>query len=410
MCTGGDIKATERSLRIRYAIRDVVLQAEKLEKAGHNVLKLNIGDPLAYDFKTPEHVKRGVYKAMEEGKNGYTPSKGVLELREEIVKKEKKSGVQLEPEDVIVTTGVTEALLLIFGATLDSGDEILVPGPTYPPYITYSRFFGGNPVSYRTVEERGWEPDLEDIKNKITSKTKCIAIINPNNPTGALYSKETVKAILRLVEEHNQENENKIFVLSDEIYDKLVFEGEKAPSTASLNPHVPVIILNGISKIYLAPGWRLGYLAFRDVDGILSQIREGVENIARSRLCASSIAQYGYLEALRGEDEFLKDVIAKLKKRRDLCYNEINSIEGLSTTLPKGAFYMFPKIHVTEHDEKFVLDVLDKVHVLFVHGSGFCERYGKGHFRLVFLPPLPVLEEGLKRLRKYMHEINKSKD
>ena len=398
------IKATRRCLDIRYAIRDVVLEADKVTKQGHKVLKLNIGDPLAYDFQTPEHIIQAASKAMNDRKNGYTPSKGIPELREEIVRAEKKNGVTMDAEDIIVTTGVTEALMMIFGACLEPGDEILVPGPTYPPYITYSKFYGGAPVSYRTMEERGWDPDIEDIKNKISPRTKCLAIINPNNPTGGLYPEETLRKILKVVEEHNETQPNKIFVISDEIYNKMVFDGKTAVATASLNRNVPVIILNGISKIYLAPGWRLGYLAFRDHDGLLSQVRTGIENLGRSRLCASSVAQYGYLEALRQEPNFLTDVMKTLKERRDFCYEKINATPGLSTSLPEGAFYMFPRIHVTDDDYAFVIDVLKKIHVLFVHGSGFCKQYGKGHFRLVFLPQMEVLEPAFGKLEKYMKE------
>ena len=397
------IPATKRTLDIRNAIRDVVVEADKVAKQGHKVLKLNIGDPLAYDFQTPDHIITAANIAMRERRNGYTPAKGILELREEIVRAEKKNGTIIDAEDVIVTTGVTEALMMIFGACFDPGDEILVPGPTYPPYITYTKFYGGVPVSYRTIEERGWEPDIEDIRSKITPRTKCLALINPNNPTGGLYSEETLRKILTVVEEHNQTKKNKIFVLSDEIYNKLVFDGKRAVAIASLNRNVPVIALNGISKIYLAPGWRLGYMAFRDAGGLLSQLKTGIENLTRSRLCASSVAQYGYLEALRQEPKFLVGTLEILKERRDFCYKRINEIPGLSSSCPEGAFYMFPKLHVTDDDYGFVMDVLKTIHVLFVHGSGFCTEYGKGHFRLVFLPPVEeVLGPAFHKLEKYM--------
>lgn len=398
------VKATARSLDIRYAIRDVVLESNKVEAQGHKVLKLNIGDPLVYDFKTPDHIVKAACEATIAQENGYTPSKGILPLREAIVKAEKAGGVDIDAEDIIVTTGVTEALMMIFGAALGPRDEILVPGPTYPPYITYSKFYGATPVSYRSIEEQGWEPDIEDIKAKLGPNTKCIAIINPNNPTGGLYSEETLRRILKLVEEHNATMPNKIFVLSDEIYNKLVYDGKRAVSTASLNRKVPVIILNGISKIYLAPGWRLGYLAVRDAYGLLEEVKTGIENLARARLCASSVAQFGYLEALEQEPHFLSQVMKELTDRRNFCCEEINTMDGLSVTKPEGAFYMFPKIHVTDDDYAFVMDVLKNVHILFVHGSGFCQQYGKGHFRLVFLPSVDEMRPAFKKFRAFMKE------
>ncbi len=402
MSPSKSISATKRSLDIKYAIRDVVLEANKVEAQGNKVLKLNIGDPIVYDFKTPDFIVEAACQAMREGHNGYTPSSGIPELLEEIVRRERENGTRITEDDIIVTTGVTEALMLIFGASLGPGDEILVPGPTYPPYITYSKFYGATPVSYNCQEEQGWTLDLEDIRSKIGPKTKCIAIINPNNPTGALYPAKILQKLLKMVEAHNEKQPNKIFVISDEIYNKIVYDGKKAISTASVNRKVPIIVLNGISKIYLAPGWRLGYLAFRDPDGLLDEVREGIGNLARSRLCAPSVAQYAYLEALRREPEFLGPVMEKLTERRNFCYEKINEIPGLSTAKPEGAFYMFPKIHVTDDDKNFVKKVLRQNHVLFVHGSGFCTSYGRGHFRLVFLPPMNVLKPALEGLEKFM--------
>jgi len=389
------MKAAQRALEIRYAIRDVVLPARELEKQGIEVIKMNIGDPVAYDFDVPEEIKTACAEAIMEGYNGYTASEGIPALRDAIVEKEKKDGVAVAPSDIVVTTGVTEALQILFAAALEGGDEILVPGPTYPPYITYARMLGANPVSYRTVEEEGWQPDVNDLRQKITRKTKAIAVINPNNPTGALYGKKVLKEIASLAHEHD------LFIISDEIYDGMVYE-EKAVSIAALDPDVPVVILNGISKIYLAPGWRIGYMAFRDSpDGRLSEIKTAVLNQARARLCANSICQYGYLKALVGDQGHIRDTTARLRLRRDFAHERINEIQGLRSIRPGGAFYMFPRIEFPVDDRQFVLDVLHNCHILFVHGSGFCPRYGKGHFRLVFLPPVEVMETAFDRLEKY---------
>ena len=239
------ILATPRSLDIKYAIRDVVLESNKLEAKGEKVLKLNIGDPNQFDFVTPPKVRQAVVDAMDQGHNYYSPSEGILPLREEIVKKHASQNVDgITAGDVTVTTGVTEALQLIFGASLDTGDELLVPGPTYPPYITYSKFQGATPVSYRTVEEDGWQPDMDDLRSKMTERTKAIALISPNNPTGALYDRSRLKEILDLVAERPG-----MFVISDEIYDEMVYEQDFV-SPAAVARDVPMILLNGVSKVF----------------------------------------------------------------------------------------------------------------------------------------------------------------
>ncbi len=390
------IPASVRSKRIEYAIRDVVVPARELEKKGIEVLKLNIGDPIKYDFETPEHIRRAAAEAVMNSRSEYSPSEGLPELREAIVEKEREYGVDITTDDIVVTTGVTEALMLIFAAALNPGEEILVPGPTYPPYITYPAFYDGIPKTYRTVEEDGWQPDIDDIRRKITPKTKAIAVINPNNPTGAYYGEKVIREIADLAAEHN------LFVISDEIYDKMLYDDEFV-SPAKIAEDVPMIILNGISKVYLAPGWRIGYLAIRDVDGKLEDIRDGIMRQARARLCANTPLQLGYLAALKGPQDHIRATMEKLRRRRDYVVKRVSEIDGLSVVPPKGAFYMFIKIEGVEDDKKFVLDLLMKKHVLTVHGSGFCPVYGKGHFRIVNLPPVDYLEEAFNRIEDFMN-------
>ncbi len=389
------LPASIRSKRIEYAIRDVVVPAKELEKKGIEVLKLNIGDPIKYDFKTPEHIREAAAKAIMDSRSEYSPSEGLPELREAIVEEERKLNVDIDVEDVVVTTGVTEALMLIFAAALDPGEEILVPGPTYPPYITYPIFYDGMAISYRTVEENGWQPDAEDIRKKISKKTKAIAIINPNNPTGAYYDEKTVKEITDIAAEHD------IFVISDEIYNKMLYDHDFV-APAKIAKDVPMIILNGISKVYLAPGWRIGYLAIRDVDGKLEDIRDGIMRQARARLCANTPLQLGYLAALKGPQDHIRQTMEKLRERRDYVTKRVEEIEGMSVVPPKGAFYMFIKVERCKDDKKFVLDLLRKKHVLTVHGSGFCPIYGKGHFRIVNLPPVDYLERAFDRIEEFM--------
>lgn len=338
-------------------------------------------------------------KALREGHNYYSDSEGVLELRKAIVEREKrKNKVDITVDDVFVTAAVTEALQLLFGALFDGGEEILIPGPSYPPYVSLVKFYGGKPVAYRTIEEEGWQPDIDDIRKKVSEKTRAIVVINPNNPTGALYDAKVLKQIIDIAGEYD------IPVISDEIYDMIVYEGEHV-SPGSLTKDVPVIVVNGFSKVYFATGWRLGYMYFVDPLNKLSEIKEAIGKLTRVRLCPSTPAQYAAIAGLRGPMDYLKEYLAELRKRRDFIYKRLNEIPGISTQKPKGAFYIFPRIErgPWKSDKDFVLDVLNTIHVLFVHGSGFGEG-GEMHFRAVFLPPIEVLEEAMNRLEKFMKQ------
>ncbi len=393
-------RVTQRVSTIEYAIRDVIEFAKRLECKGKKITYLNIGDPVKFDFDTPEHIKEALFEAVRAGENWYGPSEGLPELREAICKKEKRvNNIDISPESVIVTTGVSEGIFMLMAAIIDKGDEILVPGPTYPPYSSYARFFEGRPISYKTVEKEGWCPDVEDIRSKISKKTKGIVIINPNNPCGALYDEKTVKKIVDLAAENN------LLVLSDEIYDRIVYE-EKFVSTAYIAKDFPVIGLNGFSKAYLATGWRLGYFYFHDPKGRLENLRESVKKESRIRLCTNTPVQRAGVAALNGPQRHIMKMVEKLRERRDYALKRINEIEDISCTKPRGAFYVFPRIHGIgqrwKTDLEFVLDVLERTGVLFVHGSGFCDTYGVSHFRGVFLPSVSVLENAFDMLERFM--------
>jgi len=394
------VRTTKRVQTLEYAIRDVIEYAKELEKKGKEIIYLNIGDPGKFDFDTPEHVKQALFQAVEEGFNQYSSSEGILDLKEAICEKEKSlNHIDILPENVIVSAGVSEAIQMIMGALVEDEGQILVPGPTYPPYTSYAKFFGGNPISYMTSEESKWQPDLDDIRFKITDKTRAIVIINPNNPCGVLYDEKKVKAIADLAGEYD------IPLISDEIYDQITYE-KKFVSTSYVAKDVPVIGLNGFSKTYLMTGWRLGYVYFHEQDEKLKELQECVKKEARIRLSTNTPVQKAAVEALRGPQDHIVSMVRKLRERRDYSYKRLEEINGINCVKPEGAFYFFPRVDEIgsrwKNDIEFVRDLLEKTGVLLVHGSGFGETHGSGHFRGVFLPPIEVLEEVFNRLEHFM--------
>ena len=398
-------KPSKRTETIEYAIRDIIGFAKNLEKKGKKILYLNIGDPVKYDFDTPQFIKQALCDAVNAGANWYAASEGQQELKEAICEKEKKvNNVDIRPEDVVVTAGVSEGIQMLTAAIVEKGDEILIPGPTYPPYISYTRFFEGKPISYRTLEDECWQPDLDDIRKKISKSTRAIVIINPNNPTGALYDEKTVKEMLSIAAEHE------LLVLSDEIYDRIVYE-KSFVSTSHIAKDYPVVGLNGFSKAYLMTGWRLGYVYFHDPSGQLKELKECVEKETRIRLSANTPVQKAGAVALRGPQDHIKEMVNQLRQRRDYILKRLNKIEGISCTKPEGAFYVFPKIERIgsrwKNDMEFVLDVLNNTGVLFVPGSGFGEAYGSWHVRAVFCASMETLEKALDSLEEFMKKMTK---
>ena len=397
-----NVKVTERVRTIEYAIRDVIVHAKQLAKTGKKIYYLNIGDPVAFDFDTPPHVKQALMDAVGEGANSYSPSEGLPELRQAISEKEKRvNGVDVSADDIIVTAGISEGIQMVMAALIDAGDEILLPGPAYPPYISYARFFGGKPITYKTVEENGWQPNIEDLRSKISEKTRGIVIINPNNPCGALYEEKVVKQILDLAGEYD------IPVLSDEIYDQITYAG-KFVSSAHLAKDVPVIGLNGFSKVYLMTGWRLGYIYFHEQDNQLQELRQCIEKEARIRLCANTPVQKAGVAALTGPQDHIKEMVERLRKRRDYAWKKLSEMEGISCAKPEAAFYAFPRIEGVglrwKTDRDFTLELLRETGVLFVHGSGFDPVYGAGHIRVVFLPPVETLDQALNEVESFMEK------
>ncbi len=392
---------TERTKTIHYAIRDVVVAAKKLEAKGQKITFLNIGDPIVYDFETPHFMIEAFCKAAKQGFNGYSASQGIPEFREAVVEKEKRiNQVSILAQDVIATAGISEGIQMMMAALVHPKSEVLVPGPTYPPYLAFVRFFNGKAVTYRCIETEGWRPDIEDIRAKISDKTAAMVLINPNNPTGAIYPPKTLQAFIDLAGEY------RIPLISDEVYDRLTYD-QTAASTASLAKDVPIIGFNGLSKVFLVPGWRIGYMYFHHQNQELNELKEHILKQARIRICTNAPAQYAAATALHESDAYLQDVLSRLRERRDLVWNRLNEINGISATKPEGAFYIFPSIDLQKRwstDEAFVMALLKETGVLVVHGSGFDPIFGAGHFRLVFLAPPTTLNSALNAIQRFVEK------
>lgn len=394
------IPVAKRASSIEYAIRDVVVPATKLESEGHEILKLNIGDPIAYPgLPTPKHMVDAYIDALKNGNNGYSPSYGLPQLRAAIAQDERRKGWPARQDDIYICHGVTEALQIIFAATLEEGDIVLAPGPHYPPYMAYPQMYDARTVEYKLKPNDGWRLDFDDIEAKMNENVKLLVLINPNNPCGAVAGKDEIFRLISIARKWPN-----CIIVADEIYDGLDFTGEQR-SVASLSPDVPVFVLNGVSKVYYAPGWRIGYLGIHDPKGRMQLIRDGIERLLRSRLCASTPAQLGYLAGLDSDRTWMKSYSDKIVRQRDLCVSRINSIEGLEVQSSGGAFYMFVRLTDSkwqDNDKEFVLQLLHEEHVLVVHGSGFSPELGRGHFRIVYLPNLEILNQAFDRIERFL--------
>ena len=390
------LNPANRTKKITYAIRDVVEAAKKQEKLGKKVIYLNIGDPLKYDFHTPEHMIKSVENSWSKS-SSYADSMGLLEARRAISKEAKRLNIpSISEEDVIITSGGSEGITMAIGALVNNGENILTPSPGYPLYQSTLNYLEIEMNEYFLDEENDWQPDIEDMKSKINEKTRGIVIINPNNPTGSVYSKETLLKIIDLAKEHN------LLIFSDETYDKLVLDDDEFYAVGSLTNEVPVVTINTLSKSYLCPGWRVGWVVFSNCN---MEYVNAVKQLARARLSINHPMQYAVKPALEGPQDHVEYMKNELRKRRDITYNRLNSIPGISCVKPKGAFYAYPKINVSiESDKEFVLDFLNEYQVLFVNGSGFGQKPNTFHFRVVFAASEEALNTAFDRLEKYMKE------
>ena len=391
----GTLKVSKKVIGVEYAIRDIVLAARKVEQTGMQVDYLNIGDPVQFGFQPPDNVKQALIDAINRGDNFYSSSEGLLELRQEIAKKENAKGLSINADDILITNGVSEGLDMVISSIVEEGDEVLLPGPYYPPYASYVRLHGGVPVEF-AVDLNNSTPNIDDIKSKITSKTIAICLISPNNPTGVVFNEKALKELVDLANQHN------LYIICDEIYDQIVFD-DKFVGIGKVAGDSPVIVLNGFSKVHLMSGWRIGYIAFNQSPQ-LKELREHLPKLARVRIATSLPVQYAALESLRGPQDYISNFVSEIKKHRDLVVKRLNEMPGLSCPNPKGAFYAFPKIEDNKFgtDKEFVTKLLEQKGVLTVHGSGFGEQYGSGHFRLVYLPSLEVLDSAMNKIEKFV--------
>jgi alanine-synthesizing transaminase len=392
-----EVSAARRLDNVRYAIRDLAPLADQVTKQGHKVLTLTVGDPNIFDFETPAHVVEAVCKAMRDGKNGYAPSPGIPEAIEAIRGEAGRKGIE-NVQDIFVTAGASEAVDVCLTALLNPGDEILTPCPDYPLYSAVLAKLGIEIKTYLLNEDDGWQPDLVDLGQKITSRTRAIVLINPNNPTGSVCSRRMLQQIAEIARRNN------LLVFADEIYDKLMLDGDEHLAMAAVAPDLPVVTFGGLSKNYLAPGWRLGWGIVSGEAAAVKPYIEGVHRLLRARLSANHPEQYAVKVALEGPQDHLIGVNAKLRARRDLTMKTCNSIPRMSCVAPRGAFYAFPRVDIPEPDEVFVKELLLQKHVLVVHGSGFGQKPGTKHFRIVFLPNEEILTRAYSAIADFMRE------
>ncbi|MGA9564696.1 MAG: aminotransferase class I/II-fold pyridoxal phosphate-dependent enzyme [Candidatus Korobacteraceae bacterium] len=393
-----EVIAAQRMANVRYAIRDLAVVADEVAREGHKILYLNIGDPCKFDFPTPPHMIEAVHKAMLDGHNSYGESLGIKPAVDAIRHEAEANGFK-DIQSIFVGYGSGEVIDSCLTALVNPGDNVLTPSPEYPLYGAVLAKLGAISNAYELDESNGWEPDIEDIERKINPQTRAILLINPSNPTGAVMSRQTLEKVLELARENN------LVVLADEIYDKLIYEpGAKHISIATLAQDVPVITFNGLSKAYLVPGWRIGWAIATGPHEALHHYLEAVHRLLRARLSAPHPFQHAIKPALEGPQDHIPAMLEKLNRRAHITEDWAKRTPRVSLVKPKGAFYAHPSLDIPEDDLTFVTDLLKQKHVLVVHGSGFGEKPGTRHMRIVFLPPEDVLHAAYEKISDFMRE------
>ena len=396
------ILKSQKLNNVCYDIRGPVLElAQRMEEEGHKIIKLNIGNVGVFGFDPPEEIQLDMIRNLSNA-SAYSDSKGIFAARKAIMQYCQEKGIQgVTLDDVYTGNGVSELIVLSMNALLNDGDEVLVPTPDYPLWTAAVSLSSGTPVHYLCDESKDWAPDLNDLRKKITPRTKAIVVINPNNPTGAIYSKEVLLELTQIAREHG------LILFADEIYDKMLYDGEKHLSLASLSTDVVIITFNGLSKNYRSCGYRAGWMVVSGDKEMVRDYIEGLNMLASMRLCANVPGQYAIQTALGGYQS-INDLVGeggRLAKQRDLAWKLITEIPGVTCVKPKSALYLFPRldpeVYPIEDDQQFVADLLKEEKVLLVQGSGF--NWGKpDHFRVVFLPHEDVLKEAISRLARFL--------
>jgi alanine-synthesizing transaminase len=375
------IRTARRVDRFTYAIRNIIGEAKKVELAGTKVRYLNIGDPNQFGFLTPPHLIEAVEKAMRDGRNGYAPSDGILGAREAVAAEYTRLAVPTTPDRVLITSGTSEGLELALTAIVDEGEAVLVPSPTYPLYTAVLAKIGADPQYYRTDPETHWLPDLDDLRRRITPATRVLVVIDPNNPTGAIYPDAVRRELIKIAEQHG------LVILADEVYGELAYDGP-VPPMAALDPDAAIISYSSLSKAYLAPGWRAGWMAVGSTPRLDGALR-AIKKLADGRLCSPAPMQYAVTAALTGDRSHQEVFRHELRARATLTTERLNAIDGMRCVQPRGAFYAMPQVSLPpgSSDADYVLGLLRATGILCVYGSGFGTRPEDGFFRVVFLAP-----------------------
>ncbi|KMT65143.1 pyridoxal phosphate-dependent aminotransferase [Catenovulum maritimum] len=398
------IVQSDKLKHVCYDIRGPVLkEAKKLEEEGHKVLKLNIGNPAPFGFDAPDDILKDVIRNLPTAQ-GYCDSKGLYSARVAVMQYYQQKNIRgVDIEDIFIGNGVSELIVMAMQGLVNFGDEVLIPSPDYPLWTASVALSGGNPVHYVCDEAADWAPDLKDIESKVTEKTKAIVIINPNNPTGAVYSDECLKGIIAIARKHN------LVILSDEIYDKVLYDETKHKPTASFANDLLFLTFSGLSKNYRIAGFRAGWMMVSGNKSIAESYLEGLDMLASMRLCANVPCQHAIQTALGGYQSINELVVpgGRLYDQTMYAWKRINQIDGLSCVRPKGAMYLFVKIDTEKfnitNDVQFILDFLRKEKILMVHGTGF-NWPTHDHFRIVTLPHIEILETALDKLENFLSQ------
>jgi alanine-synthesizing transaminase len=385
MSTGTGVRVSARISRFTYAIRNIVSEARKVEAAGRRVRYLNIGDPIPFGFKTPPHLVEAVSRAVRDGHNGYTPSVGIPSARDAVAAEYVRRGMPVTSDRVVLTSGTSEGIELALGALADAGDEVLVPTPTYPLYTAVLGKIGARAVYYRTDPDNAWLPDLDDVRRLMSAATRAIVVIDPNNPTGAVYPPATRRGLVDVAERWG------VPILADEVYSELGYDGP-VPLLGSLAPDAPIISFSSLSKAYLAPGWRAGWLAVGRSDR-LDDVLAAIKKLADGRLCSPGPMQHAVEAALTGDRSHQATFIRELRLRADLTTTRLGAVRGMSVVAPRAAFYAMPRVALPPGttDQDYVLGLLRETGILCVYGSGFGLPADQGFLRVVFLASLDEL-------------------